>query len=649
MNPGPSESNFCSCSCLRGSDFYFPVSYCSDSEDSETEGGLGNVTRMVMRPPGQSGKAKRGHLCFDASFETGNLGRVDLISEYEYDLFIRPDTCNPRFRLWFNFIVDNIRIDQRVIFNIVNFSKNKNLFRDGMTPLVKSTSRPKWQRMPNKYVYYYRSPEHQNHYVLSFAFGFDREEDVYQFAFSYPYSYSRCQAHLELLERRQLPHLKRELLANTVQQRRLDVLTITNPNNMKPGTKKQHVVVILSRIHPGESPTSFVCQGLIDFLVSSHPIALALREHVIFKIVPMMNPDGVYLGNYRSTLMGFDLNRTWHQISRWAHPTLHAVHTMLTELDQSRNIELDFVLDLHAHSSLQGVFVYGNTYDDVYRYERHIVFPKLLAQNAEDYTAANTMYNRDASKAGTTRRYFCGALKDSVNCYTLEVSFFGYQRPNSPGVFQYTEDAYCRLGRNIARTFVDYYRAVGVIPATLPAPVSSSPEPRRRARSSRSPSSRPRSRPRTTRGQAVLHLHELTAAADRGGSSSSDAGEGSLPPPAPLTPAARHFQHTRRRSAALLHYRELAAPLQEPPVSAGLRSLAGRKVGGGGVICRSEAGTRQPPPPPPAPPRLAIIDFNKLTRGGLDQATGRGGRGRGRAKPRRKQRNRTSPPVQSRF
>jgi hypothetical protein len=46
----------------------------------------------------------------------------------------------------------------------------------------------------------------------------------------------------------------------------------------------------------------------------------------------------------------------------------------------------------------------------VCRYERHIVFPKLLAQNAEDYTAANTMYNRDTNKAGTTRRYehgFC--------------------------------------------------------------------------------------------------------------------------------------------------------------------------------------------------------------------------------------------------
>ena len=28
----------------------------------------------------------------------GNLGRVDFINDYEYDLFIRPDTCNPRYR-----------------------------------------------------------------------------------------------------------------------------------------------------------------------------------------------------------------------------------------------------------------------------------------------------------------------------------------------------------------------------------------------------------------------------------------------------------------------------------------------------------------------------------------------------------------------
>lgn len=83
-----------------------------ESEDSDGEGGLGNVSRVIIRPPGHSGKAKRGHLCFDAAFETGNLGRADLVGEFEYDLFLRPDTCNPRYRFWFNFTVDNVKQDQ---------------------------------------------------------------------------------------------------------------------------------------------------------------------------------------------------------------------------------------------------------------------------------------------------------------------------------------------------------------------------------------------------------------------------------------------------------------------------------------------------------------------------------------------------------
>lgn len=39
--------------------------------------------------------------------------------------------------------------------------------------------------------------------------------------------------------------------------------------------------------------------GFLDFIISSHPIAKVLRENLVFKIVPMLNPDGVYLGNYR--------------------------------------------------------------------------------------------------------------------------------------------------------------------------------------------------------------------------------------------------------------------------------------------------------------------------------------------------------------
>ena len=82
-------------------------------------------------------------LNFDASFESGNLADVKLVSEIplEYDLHIRSDTLNARHRVWFFFSVSNMRRNQKVLFNIIGYSKTKSLFRDGMAPVVSSSRR----------------------------------------------------------------------------------------------------------------------------------------------------------------------------------------------------------------------------------------------------------------------------------------------------------------------------------------------------------------------------------------------------------------------------------------------------------------------------------------------------------------------------
>ena len=49
------------------------------------------------------------------------------------------------FRVWFYFQIKNTEKNQRVILNIVNFSKTKMaLYRQGATPVVKSDKRPEW-------------------------------------------------------------------------------------------------------------------------------------------------------------------------------------------------------------------------------------------------------------------------------------------------------------------------------------------------------------------------------------------------------------------------------------------------------------------------------------------------------------------------
>ena len=56
---------------------------------------------------------------------------------------------------------------------------------------------------------------------------------------------------------------------------------------------------------------SHVMEYIIDILIGNSEIARSLRENFVIKIVPMLNPDGVIIGNYRCNLSAVDLNRQW--------------------------------------------------------------------------------------------------------------------------------------------------------------------------------------------------------------------------------------------------------------------------------------------------------------------------------------------------
>lgn len=50
------------------------------------------------------------------------------------------------------------------------------------------------------------------------------------------------------------------------------------------------------------------------------------------QVIPMLNPDGVFLGNQRSDLLGSDLNRCWNRTTSFAHPALVAVNEQIKKL-----------------------------------------------------------------------------------------------------------------------------------------------------------------------------------------------------------------------------------------------------------------------------------------------------------------------------
>ncbi|XP_059923472.1 cytosolic carboxypeptidase 6-like [Gadus macrocephalus] len=119
-------------------------------------------------------------------------------------------------------------------------------------------------------------------------------------------------------------------------------------------------------------------------------------------------------------------------------------------------------------------FMYGNVFEEEERVRRQAVFPRLLCHNAPDFSLSSTSFNRDSVKAGTGRRFLGGLLDDSSYCYTLEVSFYSYMTAGSTAAVPYTEETYMKLGRNVARTFLDYYKLNTLIKDNRPTHIQSS-------------------------------------------------------------------------------------------------------------------------------------------------------------------------------
>ena len=99
-------------------------------------------------------------------------------------------------------------------------------------------------------------------------------------------------------------------------------------------------------------------KGIIKFLTSEEEEAKILRDNYIFKIIPMLNPDGVINGNYRCSLAGCDLNRRWKYPSDILHPTVYQTKNLIIKLANERPLAL--YCDIHAHSRRKNMFIYGN-------------------------------------------------------------------------------------------------------------------------------------------------------------------------------------------------------------------------------------------------------------------------------------------------
>ena len=300
-------------------------------------------------------------LFFSSHFESGNLYYAIKHNSNEYDLILRPETGCLRTYQWFYFMIkinekssnlQKLRENPIIKLNIINLCKKSIILNNDTRILCYYNGQ--WSRDTND-VYYYINDipyliennsnnndinissnnlndllninlnsnnsiqinnNNNNNNILNFhtlTFSFDLSKintnpKYIYFSYCYPYTFTQLNKFIFSFKNNKNT-LRLNQIGQTLDGNPINMLVITNFNDSFDVLANKKAIILTGRVHPGESNSSYVIQGLIEFLLSNDQKANNLRKHYIFKIVPMLNPDGVIRGNFRMNSAGKDLNR----------------------------------------------------------------------------------------------------------------------------------------------------------------------------------------------------------------------------------------------------------------------------------------------------------------------------------------------------
>lgn len=210
---------------------------------------------------------------------------------------------------------------------------------------------------------------------------------------------------------------------------------------------------IQARQHAWEAGSSWVCRGLLEWLVSDDPRAEALRSKAQITIVPIMDVDCVAIGAGGKNQVPHDHNRDWSDEPHW-----HAVAAAMEQIKaQNEAGRFDLFIDLHnpaAGNKNPFFFVTPrNLLSDVGR--RNL--DRFLAAARQEITGP-LEFTGETRESGASyderwryisKNWVSFNTRDHVVSVTLETA---WNTPDS------TADGYLTVGRQLAMAVERYFR-----------------------------------------------------------------------------------------------------------------------------------------------------------------------------------------------
>lgn len=417
-------------------------------------------------------------ISFDSRFEGGNLMYADKVNPGEYNLWITPDCFKTQYetghRVSFYFKAGNINLQgfpsRTVTFRIMNMDELEyQNYQEGMVPVYLSQNNNSiWHYIPTTLTELNKVNDKTIEISFQYTFNsLDSQKGVY-FAFTFPYTYSDSQRFLDQTEKSYAlspsVYFHRELLTYSPEGKRIDLLTITAHDNYSqnptapyilepliPGLFPTHVtplmeppllsnrnihrpyvfrnkgyILLSARVHAAESPANFMLQSFIQNLLKQNdPVSQALLQNFVFVIVPMINPDGVSRGHYRTDLKGRDMNRVYDQaiLNKDEFPGPHAIMQLAKSFSTDKRLAM--YIDFHAHSNKNSGFLLGAYHQDAETMAEIRLFARLFDMYSKnfDFNCCEFGVPEDAHEKGGIAKTAVRNLTGIVHSYTLEAGY----------------------------------------------------------------------------------------------------------------------------------------------------------------------------------------------------------------------------------
>lgn len=378
----------------------------------------------------------------DSNFPSGHLQSVSQTSAKEFLVTIEEDPAgsgDTETKNWFYFRVRNKQITKKITVKIENLRRNAAILRHGMYIAFRSNKQTQnqWKMLENELIISLSTESLQ----LAFEYNLLEGEEA-RFALSFPYTKQDLDEFIEnfMSQLSTVPglHISRDIVAQTQLGNPIELIRLSAKaeevvrpfkfgekglfdNNNGQQNRSTCSIVLSARVHPAETPSSFMLQGAMEYLLKHHgdPIVAKMLSSCVIYIFPMLNPDGVEIGLTRTDARGVNLNSIYENADEHAPGVLALKQTVL-ELHMTKS--LSFYGDFHSHMTQRGFFLYGRPVQG--QQDRSVLlFPSVLKSVERSLRILPKFFS--GGGADSTSKQCFSRLTDVPAIYTIETNYWG--------------------------------------------------------------------------------------------------------------------------------------------------------------------------------------------------------------------------------